>query len=461
MAYKLSYYSIFSEPLNARNDVVLYSTRSAKAFKISDQLKTQLTEGNPNDLDEETIGQLAKIKVLVPEDENELHTIVTENNRSIETSTTELYEVIQPSAMCQLGCDYCGQQHTKDYISQSVSARLLERIKLKIANGNYKSMFIGWFGGEPLMGLRQMRDLTKELLQLAEENKLGYGAKVVTNGLSLKPAIFRELATELKVQHIEITLDGIGEYHDQRRITKEGNSTFDIIFKNIVDITSMPDFFDLGCKISLRCNVDYRNVDGVSPLIKFLAEHKLHEKLAYFYPIGVYSWGGNTAHKKSLTKEQFAEMEIGWMIEMIEHGFLPSLLPGRVKQVCMAVSKNSEMYDAFGNIFNCTEVSYTDFYKGTPYSLGNLKQDNTNFSVARPLSTWYSDMEDPGAKKFPCTTCKMLPVCGGGCPKSWHEDMRACPSAKFNIKDRLALSYVIAKHDIRELKTPEAEPVPA
>jgi uncharacterized protein len=456
MRYKLSYYSIVSEPLNARNDVVLFSTRSGRAFKISGQLKDRLTEGDPNELEEETIQQLAKIKILVPEDENELHTIVTENNKAIGAST-ELYEVIQPSAMCQLGCDYCGQQHTKDYISQSVSAKLLERIRLKLSSGKYDSLFIGWFGGEPLMGLKQIRELSKELIKIAGEYKIPYGAKIVTNGLSLKPAIFRELATELKVQQAEITLDGIGAYHDQRRITKEGQSTFDIIFKNILDVTSMPDFEKLGCRISLRCNVDYRNVEGVSPLIKLLAEHKLQDKLAYFYPIGVYSWGGNTAHQKSLTKEQFAEMEIGWMIEMFEHGFLPGLLPNRVKKVCMAVSKDSEMYDAFGNIFNCTEVSYTDFYKNTPYSLGNLKTDNTRIDANRPLSTWYSDMEDPEAKKFPCVTCRMLPVCGGGCPKSWHEDMRACPTAKFNIKERLALSYVAAKSDIRELN----EPIPA
>src|SRR5215211_7595384 len=103
MRYKLSYYSIVSEPLNARNDVVLYSTRSGRAFKISGELKDRITEGDPNELEEETIQQLANIKILVPEDENELHTIVTENNKAIGAST-ELYEVIQPSAMCQLGC---------------------------------------------------------------------------------------------------------------------------------------------------------------------------------------------------------------------------------------------------------------------------------------------------------------------------------------------------------------------
>jgi len=45
----------------------------------------------------------------------------------------------------------------------------------------------------------------------------------------------------------------------------------------------------------------------------------------------------------------------------------------------------------------------------------------------------------------------MLPVCGGGCPKAWHENMQACPTPKFNIKERLALAYVVSKTELRDL----------
>lgn len=448
MNYKLSYYTIFSEPVNSSNDIILFSTRSSQAVKIKERVKDLLLENNIEEIEEKIKERLIAIKAIVATDEQELFNIVDENTKAIQAST-ELYEVIQPSAMCQLGCDYCGQEHTKDYIPATVYAKLLERIELKITTGNYKSLYIGWFGGEPLMGLKQIREISKELKEMAARHSLGYGAKIVTNGLSLKPAIFKELAEEMSVKQVEITLDGTAIFHDQRRITKEKHPTFDIIFNNILDITNMPEYDSLDCRISLRCNVDHRNVEGVSPLIQLLAEHKLQSKLAYFYPIGVYSWGGNDAHQKSLTKEEFAALEIGWMIEMFEHGFTPSLLPGRVRKVCMAVSKDSEMYDAFGNIFNCTEVSYSSHYKGTSYVLGNLKLDNKYIEKNRPLNTWYEDMKD---NRFPCATCKMLPVCGGGCPKSWHEDMRACPSAKFNIKDRLALTYVAAKSN---MKTPE------
>jgi uncharacterized protein len=447
-AYKLSYYTIFSEPLNSREDCILFCTRTSEAILISKRVKDALENGFLTKLPSETFEYLKKKKAIVPEEEIELFSIIAENKDEIINENNTLYEVIQPTAFCQLGCDYCGQTHTKDFIDDSLQKNLINRIREKATNQKYNQLIIGWFGGEPLVGLPQIRSLTKELKKLCSELNMSYRAKVVTNGLSLKENIFLELVQQLGVDKIEITLDGIGIYHDKRRNTKKGENTFDIIFSNILSICNRSDFYDLGCEISLRCNVDHRNWDGVSPLIQLLKEHELQKKIAYFYPIGVYSWGGNTAQDKSLSKEEFAEQEINWFIEMLEAGFTPGLLPGRVKEVCLAVSKNSEMYDAFGNIFNCTEVSYTSFYEDTSYVLGNLKFNPETYSTNRPLSDW-NDVILEG--KFPCHTCKMLPVCGGACPKSWHEDMRACPSAKFNIKDRLALSYIISEKEGREL----------
>ena len=447
MNLKLSYYTIFSEPVNEKGDFILYCTRSGKAITLPARIRP-LLEGNSFDgIPQKMKDELINVKGLVDESEEELLNIVNENKTAISHSS-ELYEVIQPSAMCQLGCDYCGQEHKKNYLPNDLFEKITARIRKKAASGNYSNIGIGWFGGEPLMALPQIRVLSKELMALSKEIGIPYSAKVVTNGLSLKKNIFYELVNELNVTHIEVTLDGIAPYHDKRRLTKEGHSTFDIIVGNLNDIFNSEAYDKCGCKISIRCNVDGRNAEGVSPLIKLMAEYEWQTKIDYFYVMGVYSWGGNDAHIKSLKKEEFAAMEINWMIEMLEHGFVPSLLPQRQKQVCMAVSKVSEMYDPYGNVFNCTEVSLTSFYNDTPYALGNLKFGEESIATGRPLSDWNDTLLED---KFPCHSCRMLPVCGGGCPKSWHEDMRACPTAKFNIKDRLLLSYVASKTDIAKL----------
>lgn len=447
MSYKLSYYTIITDPLNTKEDRVIYCTRTGEALIIRKAIHDALVNSDFGSLQENDFEKLLQVKAIVPEEEHELATITGENKTNIGEDNL-LYEVIQPSASCQLGCDYCGQSHTKTNISNTLYDNLVNRIREKALKRKYRGMYIGWFGGEPLMGLRQMRELTPLLMSIAKELDIPYASKIVTNGLSLKENIFVELVNDLKVDHIEVTLDGTAPYHDTRRITKEKTSTFDLIFQNLLSIFNREDFHDFNCQISVRCNVDERNVDGVSPLIDLLDRHGLQNKMAYFYPIGVYSWAQNDAHKKSMTKEEFAEKEIEWYMELIEKDFPVRLLPGRVKKVCMAVSNSSEMYDAYGNIFDCTEVSYTPVYENSSYVLGNLKFPSDTYSKKRSFTDWNDEVLEG---KFPCHTCKMLPVCGGACPKSWHEDMRACPPSKFNIKEKLALSYIVSQKKLTDL----------
>lgn len=447
MEYKLSKYTIFTDPIEEIIDAkleiryLLYSTITNQVLLISSEVKNKIENGHWQDLCKDTMDELLQHKFLVPIELNELNEIIQENKNTIANESL-LYFVIQPTAFCQLGCDYCGQDHKKVNLNKSLYTSLINRIASKIENGNFNALKIGWFGGEPLVGLKQIRELTPLFKEFCDAKGLNYMAKIVTNGLSLKESIFEELVNELNIKEIEVTLDGIAEFHDQRRHTKSKEDTFDIIFKNLKTIIDRNDFLSLNVRLSIRCNVDKRNWEGVSPLIKLLAENGFPEKIAYFYPIGVYSWG-NDAHMGSLTKEEFAEKEIDWIIEMIKVGFRPSLLPGRVKSVCLAVSPTAEMIDAYGNIFNCTEVSYVDKYKDTNYILGNLKINEVNSSITRPLSDWNDQILY--SSELPCTSCVMLPVCGGACPKSWNEDMRACPSNKFNIKQKLLLSYLTTK----------------
>lgn len=450
MKFKQSYYTVFTDPFESDSSghmkQIAFSTRSGQALVLAEDIYTKLADNRLDEISEEPFEELVKHKLLVPAEEDELLSVITENKEAIADDRL-LYYVIQPTAYCQLGCDYCGQDHKKKNISPENQTKIIERIKEKLIPGVHLGIKIGWFGAEPLVGLREIREMTPRLKALAKEHNIGYSSKVVTNGLSLKEDIFLELVDDLAVRHIEVTLDGVAEFHDQRRHTKQLGPTFEIIVSNLEKILNRPDYFEKNCSISLRCNVDERNMEGVSPLIKLLASKGLHEKVSYFYPIGVYSWG-NDAHKKSLTKEEFAEKEIDWLIEMYEHGFKPSLLPGRVKSVCLAVSPTSEMIDAYGNIFNCTEVSYVPAYYGSEYILGNVGTTSVTEIKSRPLADWNDIVLTSDSQ---CSSCKMLPVCGGACPKSWKEGRRACPPSKFNMKEKLMLAYLVSRDNFEEI----------
>jgi uncharacterized protein len=440
--YKASAYLVVSDVLNEQKQRIAYSTRMGKGVLITNLCYQYILDNRIEELPKSTADDLIRNKVLVDDNENELDTIISENLEYLKTEQGRLYEVIQPTAMCQLGCYYCGQKHTKNNLSSELIDKLVERIHQKFINGNYKSLHIGWFGAEPLMGLPQMRTIYK-LLRSKLGPQIPIHGNIVSNGLSLKEDIYFELVRDLGITAAEITLDGLGEYHDSHRYTKSANPSFQIIYDNLKSIMNHPDFNGKKSKIVIRCNVDEKNVEGVELLIRKLAEDNLHRKIDKLYFAAIYSWGGNDAHKKSLTKEEFALRKMKWELLKISLGYeRPVLKYERKKATCIATGGATELYDAFGNVFNCSEISYADVYKGTPYILGNLLTDGSGkVYINKPHHDWFEKVRD--TDKFPCHTCKLLPICGGSCPKSWEEGNPACPPFKFSIKKDLELSYLL------------------
>lgn len=436
MEFKLSYYIIFTEI--DYSTIVLYSSRTGESLSIQTKHWNNLNVGKFEKLPLNLLEKLIDFKLLVPVEEDELALVVNENKNDIQESTT-LYQVIQPSANCQLGCGYCGQKHTKNQLDSENYDFLIERLESKInKNKHLQYLHIGWFGGEPLMGLISLRKLSEKFMALAKATNLEYSAKVVTNGLALKKNLFLELVNNYGISEFEITLDGTREFHDKRRFVKSGGKSFDIIFNNLIDIFNIPNYSELNVNISIRCNVDKSNFEGVEPLIKLMAENNFQEKISYFYVAPIHSWG-NDAHLLSLEKDEFAQKEVDWFITMYKNGFTPTLLPKRTKNVCMVVDKNAELLDAFGNIYNCTEVSYVPEYKDSEYLLGNINKISPDKVFEKlPLSDW-NDLILKKDDRFMCPDCKMLPVCGGMCPKSWNEGIVPCPSPKHNIEDRCSI----------------------
>lgn len=440
--YKLSQYLVsapFFDQADGHNKRILYGTRRGVCRLMDELTWNHLNTGYFDRISEETLDDLIQNELLVPKTENELLTIIQKNQSAIQNDD-DLYIVVQPTAMCQLGCGYCGQNHVNKRISPENQTRLIEGMARRLKQKTWKRLSIGWFGAEPLVAMDEIRSLTKQFMGLAKDHGADYTAKVVTNGVSLSRSLALELVGDLKIRQIEVTLDGLAEYHDQRRFTKQGHGSFERIYQNLLSILPLP---ELERIISIRCNVDQYNRDGVIPLIQKLAADGLHKKIRYFYWARVYSWG-NDAGKRSPSQATFGEWELEWFIEMFRLGYPLKLIPSRKPITCMAVQPTSFLVDANGVLFNCTEVSYVPTYetiKGVSqsnrYALGTLTI-GADEEKRRPLGDFFHHVSQG---QYTCHTCRMFPVCGGACPKQWLEGNIPCPVFKFNIEQRLVLSY--------------------
>lgn len=169
-------------------------------------------------------------------------------------------------------------------------------------------------------------------------------------------------------------------------------------------------------------------------MIDRIAEAKIQERVGlYFSP--VYDWG-NSAQHRALEPEEYASREIVWFSHMIRQGFHVDLIPSRRKIVCLAVRPGGTVTDALGNEFNCTEAPYVPAY-GDPnrYSTGNVFGEER----ADPYFRSFNESISDGAVW--CSSCALLPVCGGACPKSWSDGQPPCPSHKRNIAERVLLDF--------------------
>lgn len=435
MPLKLSRYVVpspsFRETTEEPSRRLVFSTRSLRTILVTDNLWARLQNGEFESCSREVLSQLSDALILVPAGDDELADVLRVSREAIDTHRT-LYECIQPTGFCSLRCNYCGQDHSRSQISLADQNSLVARIHRKLTIGSYDRLQIGWFGGEPLSAMSVVRALSRRLQQTAGECGCQYQAQLTTNGLALTPRLARELVEAYGVTKIEVTRDGAADTHDQRRPMASGRGTYQRIYQNLGDLLKL----DLPAQVSVRCNVDRRNADGVPELIDAIAALRPTNRLRlYFAP--VHDWG-NQASGLSLSPDEFADLEIEWATLMLQSGLSPALLPDAKPIVCMAVNRHSELIDPQGQIYNCTEVSLIPGL-GNPnrYARGSLREAGSS-ARADQLAGFHDDVKDG---QFDCSSCAMLPVCGGGCPKQWNDGNKPCPSAKRNLPARLLLAY--------------------
>lgn len=455
MTFKLSKYIVITDVLDPNSvplQRILFSTRSGISAVIEDSVYQQLLNGDFMGLGNNLLSRFMDYEIIVNSHEDEFQEILKLNKLGVK-DTKCISLTIQPTANCQLGCFYCGQVHSKQTMGADIQEKILQRLLWQLDRKNDAELIhTTWYGGEPLMGYSAIINLSNRMQEIAKDRGIRYSASMITNGLSLKKDIFTELYLNHKINRFQITVDTMKEHHDKRRITKKGESTFDIIMKNIVEICSLEHYQQIVQRpIFIRMNIDESNYQHVTEFIDYIVSLGLREKVELgFSPIT--NWGDKTAgDEQGLTTNEFAELEIEWLMYLQEQGFpMEYILPLRNYDVCMVVNEASEVYDATGNITPCYEFPYTPKYNDEKYIIGNLLEDTSTYNDKTQVRGWYDDLAACNVSPK-CSKCNLFPVCNGGCPKDWYNGEVTCPTIKANIEDKLVLQYLMDKSTLTTL----------
>ena len=180
--------------------------------------------------------------------------------------------VILPTFNCNFRCPYCFERHRltrgQEWLGREMAPEMVEAVFAalqKQRDKGHKLDNVTLYGGEPF--LKENRATVRNICEHAKA--MGLSLTAITNGYDLDSYI--DLLEEFEFRQLQITVDGVAEMNDRRRLHRDGVPTYDKILQNVKLA------LEHGVDISLRVNTNGENIGGVKALIEDLKARGLKE----------------------------------------------------------------------------------------------------------------------------------------------------------------------------------------
>lgn len=356
---------------------------------------------------------------LVCEDADELADIRAWHTRYVSDQRV-VHLTLLPAEACNFACPYCFQYQKRNMLMEpwvyNAVLRLLERIAMENhRQGETTHVKISWFGGEPTLAARQILTFQQRLKELCERFPIIMHSTMVTNGYLLTPHLFQQL-WDAGVREFQVTLDGDKPAHDRLRVLKTGKPTFDTIYTNLKGISALPDTFQF--KLAIRVNFLRTTVSSVHNLIDKFARDFGHDGRFSIYCRPVYNFPTTRNNIQAVaqdicTTEEGLALQSSLALKVMKCLQLSALsrmfdpLPMPTPAWCPNERLYSYVVGADGLLFPCDT-----FVGSKEHSIGYLSEEGA-VVYNEKYEEWKKPIFDSGEN--PCLTCRLLPVCLGGC----------------------------------------------
>ena len=151
---------------------------------------------------------------------------------------------------CNLNCSYCfasqGKYHgERAVMSFEVGKRALDFLVEN--SGSRKNLEVDFFGGEPLMNFRVVKDLVAYARSIEKEKGKNFRFTLTTNGVQIDQDVIDFVNRECS--NVVLSLDGRKEVHDRFRVDYAGNGSWEKIvpkFQELVKARGGKDYYMRG-----------------------------------------------------------------------------------------------------------------------------------------------------------------------------------------------------------------------
>lgn len=373
---------------------LLYSTKQSSMALVPDSTLQAARNGT---LSEPEAKALARLGMVVPDliaEREQMRDIFVNANQK----PRPFNGVVVLNLDCNLACPYCYEDRFRGrhYMTPAIARQLVNHIRHE-QFGQGRSVKLVFYGGEPLLSLDLIKDISGQLQLAAAEQGCGYSFSLVTNGTLLTGPVVEELLP-LGYCGAKVTLDGPASLHDQSRPFVSGKGSFNTIVTNLAAICAM-------APLQLGGNYTRDNYRDFPLLLDTLMEKGITpDKVTtvLFAPVVPKSGTQTVTDFNGACTCAYEP----WLIEAADYLREATLQRGysaprpRLTS-CMVEFANDLVINHDGSLYKCPAfMAYDELRIGT---LGNGIGD---YRVSHNLDLW---------KNEECLDCPYLPLCFGGC----------------------------------------------
>lgn len=324
--------------------------------------------------------------------------------------------VVALTLQCNFNCKYCFQnplraellpkEHRISTMQPDMIGKILDIIQKKSENS-----ILTLYGGEPLLDSQLLEYFFTQCQY--RELKLN----IITNGSRVD--LLSDLLYSFKsiIRSFQITLDGVGKIHNERRRYKTGKPSFTDIIVGIKWILE-----EEIADVVVRVNVDDQNTDEIPKLVRFFKQHGWNKHKLFTWGIALVTdhtdrlryphllredelimqlnkvWPTWKSHHLKLESIKIIEALIRIFEQEHEHLTAPRFL------FCEANDLNQWIFSPDGLIYPCAELLGL-----SEYAIGRYYPE---FEYFPSTSKW--EQRDITTNAL-CRNCIYRFLCGGGC----------------------------------------------
>ncbi len=314
------------------------------------------------------------------------------------------YMTIMPTMDCNFACPYCYEEPEKGNMSLEIQKGLVKWASERLVAA--RAMKVGWFGGEPLMALNVMRNLTRRFKENCEKKEVHYHANMTTNAYYLTRKVIKEL-NDLSINLVQVTIDGPPDTHNKLRALRGSKrGTFNKILNNLVLLCETT----TDIHLILRVNFDAVSIERIPELFSLIPESVKLKTEIYFrqvFPPPKW-WDANQASKESSVERNSEYVESVHLYKMAQDNGFRVLINNFSPRTgyCEADYLNHMVIDPKGNIHKCT-VAFDEEHR-----VGYITPEGKAIMDVPLMAKW---MLRETVDRPNCKECEILPLCMGGC----------------------------------------------